>query len=80
MVCNVFGLPILRPSHSPSRLIIKPLGKTTHKYEQLFQEQSQNKYMKVHLFQLLHVNISVNMAVAKNIDFLTLVCEGDVDK
>ena len=50
------------------------------KYEQLFHEQSQNNSTKMRLFQLLHLHISVNMAVAQKINPMTLVCDGDVDK
>ena len=32
----------------------------------------------MHLFQLLHLHISVNMAVVKNTNSITLVCNGDV--
>ena len=54
--------------------------KLVYKYKQLFQQQSQNNYIKVHLFQLLHLHISVNMVVAKNINSVTLACDGDADK
>ena len=50
------------------------------KYEQLFHEQRQNNSIKVRLFQLLHLHISVNMAVAQKKSPMTLVCDGDVDK
>ena len=38
----------------------------------MFHQQSQNNYIKVHLFQLLHLHISVNMAVVKNINSVTI--------
>ena len=68
--------------HVPScRGYIPPFHlKPVYKYKQLFHQQTQNNYIKVHLFQLLHLHISVNMAVVKNINSVTLVCDGDVDK
>ena len=54
--------------------------KQVYKNDQLFHQQSQNSYAKVYLFQLLHLHVSVNMAVVKNINSMTLVCDGDVDK
>ena len=54
--------------------------KPVYKYEQLFHQQSQINYIKVYLFQLLHLHISVNMTIVKNINSMTLVCDGDVDK
>ena len=50
------------------------------KYEQLFHEQIQNNSIKVRLFQLLHLRLAVNMAVAQKINLMSLVCNGDVDK
>ena len=37
-------------------------------------------YIKVPFFQLLHLQISVNIAVVQNQSSITLVCDGDVDK
>ena len=39
--------------------------KQVFKYERLFHQQSHNSSLRVHLFQLLHLHISVNMAVIK---------------
>ena len=43
--------------------------KSVNKYKQLFYQQGQSSYIKVHLFQLLHLHISVNMAVVKKFKF-----------
>ena len=40
-----------------------------YKYEQLCNQQSQNNYVEVHLFQLFQRYVSVNMVVVKNITF-----------
>ena len=37
-------------------------------------------YIKVPFFQLLHLQIFVNIAVVQNQSSITLVCDGDVDK
>ena len=50
------------------------------KYKQLFHKQSQNNSIKVHLFQLLHLHIPVNMAVEQKANAMALVCDGGVDK
>ena len=55
-------------------------GGYEHIYKQLFHQQSQNNYIKAHLFQLLHLHIPVNMAVVKNENSIILVCDGDADK
>ena len=54
--------------------------KSVCKYEQLFHQRSQNNYIKVDLFQLLHLHISVYMAVVKYTNSVTLVCDGDAVK
>ena len=54
--------------------------KPVYKYKQLFHQQSQDKYVRMHLFQLLHLHISVNMVILKNTNSVNLVCDGDADK
>ena len=55
-------------------------GGYEHIYKQFFYQQSQNNYIKVHFFQLLHLHIPVNMVVVKNENSIILVCDGDADK
>ena len=76
---NVDNQAIWRDHVSSCRGYIPPFHlKPVYKYEQLFHQQSQNNYLKEHLFQLVHLHISVNMAVVKNANSITLVCDDDV--
>ena len=72
-------------NHTPKFYTLCPCVVSVHhplvcKYEQLFHEQSQNNYIKPHLFKLLHLHISVNMAVVQKINSMTLICDGGVVK
>ena len=65
-----FGNQVIWQNHTlkfytmhPCTLILPFHLKQVYKYEQLFYQESQINYLKVHLFQLLHLHISVNMAV-----------------
>ena len=54
--------------------------KTGMQIQAIVPPTSQNNYIKVHVFQLLQLHISVNMAVVKNVNSVTLVCDGDTDE
>ena len=54
--------------------------KPVHKYEQLFHKENQNNYIKGHLFEILHLHISVNTAVVKYKNYITQVYDDDADK